>query len=200
MALPVSCSVIILAAGNSDRMNFPKPFLKWDDQFTFIGKIINEYRTFGCNQIVTVLNMDNILYYSNNKLNCLKQVTVVGNGFPEYERFYSVKIGLKVLIKPQHCFIQNVDNPFVTCDLLTSLYNNKTDSGYTAPIFKDKGGHPVLISKDIITHITGLQEEVLNLKSILAGFPKRTVEAGSDDILYNINTIEDYNRLIKRYN
>ena len=46
-----NCSVVILAAGNSGRMGEAKSFLKWNENTTFIQKIIDEYK----NLVVKIL-------------------------------------------------------------------------------------------------------------------------------------------------
>ena len=48
-------SALILSGGNSERMHFPKPYLKFGTS-TFIEKIIDTYKSFGTNKIVVVLN------------------------------------------------------------------------------------------------------------------------------------------------
>jgi CTP:molybdopterin cytidylyltransferase MocA len=45
-------STIILAAGKSERLGFPKLSLKYDDDTTFVEHIVNEYQSFGCSDII----------------------------------------------------------------------------------------------------------------------------------------------------
>ena len=49
-------SVVILAAGFSSRMKQAKFSLKFDNNRTFLEKIIEEYQTFAGKEIIVVLN------------------------------------------------------------------------------------------------------------------------------------------------
>ena len=119
------------------------------------------------------------------------------NNHLEWERFYSVKLGLEALNKKQFCFIQNVDNPFINQRLLELLFVAKGDSFYNVPFYKDKGGHPILINNTIINSIVNTAENDLNLKSVLLTFNKKKIQVNDKTILYNINNKQEYNRLFK---
>ncbi len=192
------CSVIILAAGNSGRMGEAKSFLKWNENTTFIQKIINEYNQFACKNIIAVINSAGLNFYKNNSYNFFNDITVVVNNHLEWERFYSVKLGLEALKEKQFCFIQNVDNPFVSQELLQSLFADKDPFSYNAPYYKDKGGHPILINNKIINSIVNTSENDLNLKNVLSAFNKKKIDVSDETILYNINNMKEYNRLFKK--
>ena len=119
------------------------------------------------------------------------------NNHLEWERFYSVKLGLNALKDKQFCFIQNVDNPFVNQKLLQLLYADKTHFSYNVPYYKDKGGHPILINEQIINSILNTFENDLNLKSVLSQFNKNKIAVDDETIFYNINNKQEYNRLFK---
>ncbi|MCK5839504.1 MAG: NTP transferase domain-containing protein, partial [Bacteroidales bacterium] len=54
---PDKCnSAVILAAGRSTRMGRPKFALRFAKNLTFLEKIITGYSSFGCRQIIVVLN------------------------------------------------------------------------------------------------------------------------------------------------
>ena len=188
-------SVIILSAGNSLRMGFPKPFLKWDKNTNFLKKIVQEYKIFGCKEIIVILNKDGIKFYEQNKYTFLKDTYIIINKHLEYGRFYSVKLGLKEMSKPSPCFIQNVDNPFINKNILTQISNNYLKNAYTVPVFQNNGGHPVLISETIVKYISSIKENNLNLRNILNKFSRNNVSVNDEKILCNINTPEDYENL-----
>src|ERR1035437_3004531 len=104
---------LILAAGSSIRMGTPKAFLPFDENTTFLGKISSTYLKWGCNEIVVVINkaLAKKVRFTGEQA---KTVTFVVNDHLEFERFYSVKLGLQKMTKSDFCFIQNVDNPFLT--------------------------------------------------------------------------------------
>lgn len=192
-----NCSVVILAAGNSGRMGEPKSLLKWNESETFIQKIIAEYKKFRCENIIAVINQEVLDLYKKYSYSFFNDITVVINNHLEWERFYSVKLGLNALKDKQFCFIQNVDNPFINQRVLKLLFSDKDASSYNAPYYKDKGGHPILINKKIINSIVNTNENDLNLKNALSLFNKKKIAVNDETILYNINNKQEYKRLFK---
>lgn len=190
-------SVIILAGGKSERMDYPKPYLIYNDT-TFIAKIIREYEQIGCGKIAVVINKDFYVAPWISYINGLSErVEFIVNYLPKLERFYSVKLGIEAVHNTcDYCFIQNIDNPFVDQELLTTLIDNKNENGFTLPVYKGKGGHPVLISKKVIDYINERESVDLNLKNVLQSFDRKEVHVNKEDILFNINTPENYSRII----
>jgi len=188
-------AVIILAAGYSKRMGFPKPFLECNQKITFLEKIITEYRSFGCNQVVVVLNKNNLEYYSSKGYNFLKDTEVVVNHHPEYERFYSIISGLKSVGDYPYCFIQNSDSPFIDFEILTNLYKNRNENIYIIPAYKNRRGHPILLSSGIVKRVLSETNYTLNFKDVISGFGKRVIEMETGSFLIDVNTGEDYQRL-----
>jgi len=184
---------IILAAGNSRRMNAPKPFLKFDQDLMFIEKIISTYLGWDCREIVIVIskNAGNQHDYFDH---LPQKVTCVVNEHPEFERFYSVKLGLTFLLKSAFCFIQNVDNPFITPQLLDILFANRSQEHYIAPVFNHRGGHPVLLNRRTMDLTCHWPDDSANLKEVLNTMKCRKIEMPDDRILININCQEEYKR------
>jgi len=186
-------SVIILAAGTSGRMQFPKSLLTCDTGMTFIEKIINCYREFGVEEIVAVINADFKIQVSVQVWNKIKKGTrIVLNDFQEKGRLYSLLLGLKALRTQSFCFVQNVDNPAVNTRLLQALYSRRSTDHYVSPVYQNKGGHPVLLNHAIIEHLLNTDCSGWMLNKILKNFEKIQVEVESPDILTNINTRRDY--------
>lgn len=181
--------VVILSAGESNRMNSPKAFLKYDLNRRFIDKIIDEYRNIGISKIVVVVNKNNV-----EQLNLSDDITVCINEHLEFERFHSIKLGLEKIDDCDFCYIQNIDNPFVNDVILRNLYYKRNINGGTIPVYKEKGGHPVLIGADVMKRIKESNGSILNFKEILNEFPCNRIEIDDESILTNINTPEDYKK------
>lgn len=183
---------VILSGGNSVRMGKPKAFLKFG-HITFLEKIISVYQQAGLTNLVIVLNSK---LFSHKIIWLLlqqyKNVEWINNPLPELGRFYSIKLGLHKLSGMDYCFIQNIDNPFITVSFLGTMMENKNPDGYTLPVYKEKGGHPVLVSDKIIKHINGLTYRDTNLHDILEKFSRKEIPVDTSDILANINTSGDY--------
>ncbi|MFI5221835.1 MAG: NTP transferase domain-containing protein [Bacteroidia bacterium] len=192
----ITCAVIILAGGKSERMNFPKPFLDFDGR-TFMEKISDEYFEAGISKIVLVLNEEFTKGKWRKYLDkTLPVFDVVENSNPQMGRFHSLKLGLKKVKEDDFCFIQNIDNPFVTKNVILNLWNHKFEDGFVSPVFKGQGGHPVLISKNVIQALDQLKDEDVILKEKLKEFPKKELEVQDEAVLININTREEYRTFV----
>src|SRR3989339_250483 len=122
---------------------------------------------------------------------------LMNTGNLEYERFYSIKLGLEKIGKCDFCFIQNIDNPFVNKSVLNKLYENKSKNGGIIPVIQDKGGHPVLLGSEVISYIVRTKELNLNFKEVINEFPGNRVEVADNSILININSLEEYQKYFK---
>lgn len=182
---------LILAAGVSERMKRLKAFLPFDERLSFVEKIINTYVEWGCCEITLVMNPE-----AAGQLKTLEHipgfVKVVINDRLEYERFYSAKLGLRKMKKSYWCFLQNVDNPFLTKEILDQLHKEKQSDVYVSPVFDGKGGHPVLLGRKIIDHISQYPANDANLKEVLQQLKCRKVFVNDERVLININSMEQY--------
>lgn len=190
---PHEAGVIILAAGRSERMKVTKALLQYDDNFRFIEQIVSTYSGWGCNEIVVVTNPQ-----AAQQLQQLgtvpSTVKVIINDHLEFERFYSVKLGLGAIRTSEFCFIQNVDNPFIDGTILDFIFQNRSDEKYVSPVFKDKGGHPVLLNRQNIDCICNWPVDSDNFKEVMNTMECRKVDIQDDRVLININSPEDYKR------
>lgn len=187
-------SVIILAAGRSSRMGRPKMFLELKSGLSFIENLLDQYTSFGCKEVMVVLNEDNLQLLKESKLKDKHQFKTVLNQCPERERFYSIQCGLKSLTGSEYVFIQNADNPFSDPDLLEHLYNKRIQADYIKPVFKGKGGHPILISGKIIERAIQTDTSKITFRTFLNDFTCEKADYNNDDILTNINDESDYLR------
>lgn len=184
--------VIILAAGLSERMGGMKPFLKWDSETSFLEKIISEYLSYGTTQITVVMNnAGSRLFFEDDIRACVKKNIVI-NKYPEKGRFGSLKAGFAKLICSGPCFIQNVDNPFVTAELLSQMAKLIRPGTYVSPVFEGKGGHPLLIGDIIVRELMRIDDYNYNIKETLKKYKRTELETRDSRILANINTAEDY--------
>ena len=190
-----SCSAVILAAGRSSRMGVPKFALKFNNQNTFLEEIIEKYNSFGCNEIVVVVNSEGVSVLDKNKIKLSDKIKVFINEHLEWERFYSIKLGLKKSNNYHPVFIHNVDNPFVNLNILSSLFDEITATNFVVPEFKNKGGHPILISEKIIKNIISEEKNDLNFRDFLKRFEKKNIEVDDERILVNVNSEKEYGKL-----
>ena len=190
---PREAGVVILAAGRSERMKELKAFLPYDENVRFIEKILSTYSGWGCKEITVVTNPEAM---QRMKLAGLvpSTVTIVVNDHMEFERFYSVKLGLAAIRSSSFCFIQNVDNPFIDSQILDIIYEHRSHEKYVSPVFKGKGGHPVLLNRENISRILNWPVNSAIFKEVLKTMECRVVEMPDDRVLININSPEEYKR------
>ena len=181
---------LILSGGKSERMKQPKAFLKIGKK-TFLEKIISEYLKINADKIVVVVNK-NCFEKIEKTIN--EKIEFVENKFPEMGRFYSIKLGLNKMQKIDFCFLQNVDEPFVDKKTLRKIISEKNQHGYTTPVFKGKGGHPILISKNVISAVNNMKDFNCNLQVLLENFNRRKIKVENEKILININNQKDYKK------
>ena len=188
---------IILAGGNSDRMGYPKPFLVYNGK-NFLRTIVEIYSSAGLKKIFVVLNKKFCAPHWEMHLKPIRLLTtIIENPYPELGRAYSLKLALEKINGLDFCYIQNVDQPFVTKKIIDHLWQNQFASGYTSPTFKGKAGHPILISKLIIEKLRSAISYDFNVRHILYQFPVRMIEVEDEKILWNINTKQDYEKYIQ---
>ena len=191
------CSVIILAAGKSERMGSPKLKLSYNDSQTFIEHIVDEYYKFGCKEIVIVVNEENMEFLKDDNLKLTSNIKIVLNKHPEWHRFYSLKTGAMDLEKIQPVFVHNVDNPFVNHQVLNELLNSSKQIDYISPEFEGKGGHPFLISDKIVNDLKNLQIDQMHLKEFLNQYSRLKIKVNYEKILVNINNLDEYHAIFK---
>lgn len=194
---PREAGVVIPAAGRSERMKELKAFLPYDKNTRFIEKIISTYSGWGCSEIVVVTNPEAMQRMKQTGI-IPSSVTLVLNDHLEFERFYSVKLGLGAIRKSSFCFIQNVDNPFIDSQILELIYAHRSDKKYVSPVFHNKGGHPVLLNRENMDRICKWNVNSANFKEVLGTMECKTVDMPDDRVLININSPEEYKSFFKK--
>lgn len=194
---PINYSVIILAAGKSSRMGVPKWSLLFDKNTSFIEHLISEYYSFGCKEIILVINETDYSSFLEKKYKVTKTLHLAINPQPEWDRFYSLKLGVEKLSSDQLVFIQNIDNPFVNNSLLTKLLESNENADLVVPEYNGRGGHPILINQQIVKTIKRNQENIQHFKEFLNQFTKKKIEVSDEKILVNINQLVDYQQYFK---
>lgn len=187
-------SAIILAAGKSERIGFPKLSLKYDSETTFIEQIVKKFNELACREIVLVINESGIQYLEKYNISFEKNVSVVLNEHPEWHRFYSLKRGVQGLSMPQSVFVHNVDNPFVSIETLNELLANQLKADYLFPEHENIGGHPILLSQHIVNEILQIEANQIHFREFLEQFSRSAVSVMDENILVNINTLEEYGK------
>jgi molybdenum cofactor cytidylyltransferase len=185
-------SAIILAAGNSGRMGSDKAQLPFGNGLSFAGQMIKCYSGFGVAPLVMVVNNDTDLSQLDSRL-----FVPVLNDHPEYGRSRSILLGVKEVSSDRPCFLHNIDNPYLEDDLLEMLLSVVQPDSYVVPVYKEKGGHPVLLGSEIVNYLRDINQ-LHDLREVLKQFRRIEISFPDKGILWNINTPEDYNKFMQR--
>lgn len=188
-------SAVILAAGYSQRMGQPKLSLSFGQDRSFLDCCIGAFIDFGCAEVVVVTNKTGIKWIHGRTWP--DTMHPVLNPFPRKGRFVSLQLGLKALGKNQPVFLHNVDNPFVTVEILEKLAFYAGHADYIRPGYAGKHGHPVLISAKIASDIITTKHAGENVREYLAQYTQMLIPVNDPNVLVNINTPDEYKKFIK---
>jgi len=170
-----------------------KALLAFDAQHNFLQHIIFAYKAAGIDDIVVVKNH---AIEIDEKIRDYGRVKFVENPRPELGRLFSLKLGIAALKDKFHCFIQNIDNPFVSSDLIRSLIGVKYHGDYIVPCYRQKGGHPILVSETILHTLLSATTYEQTLRDLLLPFIRQNLDVNDERCLWNINTPEDYEKYV----
>lgn len=190
--MPNDCSVIILASGYSSRMGSPKFALAINSQTNFLENIIRQYLNIGIRNIIVVINSEGEKYIEQHPLRISNPIQLIINEHPEYERFYSLKLGLSALEKDGYSFIHPSDLPVVEESTLEQIYSKKEEADFVKPVFNNKGGHPILLSPRLVKELVKEKNEDWKLNEFLKQYSCYSIEVVDAGVLDNINSREEY--------
>jgi molybdenum cofactor cytidylyltransferase len=190
--------VLILAAGKSERMGTPKFLLKHPMGETFLLHLIAVYQQSGIGEIVVVVNTADFEKYREHFIQLPLPVKVVQNPSPEQGRMLSIRLGVQAFTHNGPCFIHNIDNPFVDKVLFEQLLSHLKETDYVVPVYKGKGGHPILLSEKIMTMLIQPSNSYGDLRQVLNAFNSKRVEVEFSEVILNVNTVEEYTNFIEK--
>ena len=190
---------ILLAAGESSRMGRLKALLPWRNT-TLLEHQIHSLLDAGVRQVVVVLGHD------ADRLKAIVE-SVDGASWalnPDYlqGKTTSLKTGIAALAGQQvsDVLLLNVDQPR-NSDMVRTLLERHQASSYriTIPTHGGKGGHPVLISAELLPELAEIEEESQGLKAVVRRHADTTERYELDDstVLWDLNTPEEYQKALE---
>lgn len=155
--------IILLAAGNSSRMGTAKQLLSYQGKTLLDRTIDTALEVFKEDHIMLVLGADHNEIASKIE-NQNVQISI--NDDWRSGMASSIKAGLKTLLKlfpdMEHCFISVCDQPFLTSEIFTEMFQLKENSNkeIIAARYSDTIGVPALFSKkyfEVLMEFSGEQ-------------------------------------------
>lgn len=188
-------SAIIPAAGKGFRMGLPKWKLKTASGQYFYQHLCSYYHDSGC-ETVLVINEDDYDEFVSIPQSGNFKLAV--NPAPHLGRIYSIFCGFQKLSQKSACFIHNTDNPYISHQLISLLSQRLNGYDYALPQFKNTGGHPLLINTQIINEIMNLTDFSMDFRQLLQNFNGARISWPDSEILWNINTPEEYDQYLNK--
>jgi molybdenum cofactor cytidylyltransferase len=178
---------VILAAGLSTRAGTFKPALRIGGK-TLIERCVEGMRGV-CDRIIVVGGHEFERLCS--LVEGIDNVECVQNVSYQKGMFTSVKTGLSH-VRGERCFVLPVDIPLVPKQVYDNLLS--LDAEVVIPVFKGKSGHPVCCSRSIIPRILDEADDS-TFSTVLRVIGFRTVLVDAEEILIDVDTPEDYERI-----
>ncbi len=190
---------ILLAAGESRRMGQLKALLPWQGT-SLLKHQVTSLRAGGVDRVVVVLG------HRSDELKA-ELAGIEGVAWqlnPDYlqGKTTSIKAGLSTLGSDQldALLILNVDQPR-NADVIRSLLKEHQYQGslITIPTHKGKGGHPIILSRSLLDELREIDEETYGIKAVVQRHldATRRVEMEAPEVLWDLNTPEEYQRVLE---
>jgi len=183
---------IILAAGESKRMGFPKMLLNFNGS-TMLENVINNIKGSDIDNILVVLG--------SGKDDLIPLVTDCDVNYCYNDNFKegmlsSVKCGIRNLPHGTDAvLIFQGDQPFIHRDVINNVirFYRNSEKGIVIPVCNNKRGHPLLADRKYFDEIEKLDDKK-GLRSLAYLFSDDVseIETGDNGILMDFDTYEDY--------
>jgi molybdenum cofactor cytidylyltransferase len=189
---------IILAAGESKRMGFPKMLLTFNGK-TMIENVIGNVKGSEIDNIMVVLGADREALFKLVRKTFVKHC--YNDNFKE-GMLSSVKCGFKNLpLDFEAVLIFQGDQPFIPVKVINMVIEGYRISGkgIVIPAYDKKRGHPLLIDRKYRDEIDKLDIRE-GLRSLAHKFSDDVMEVETNDpgILKDFDTFEEYKKEINQ--
>ncbi len=180
---------IIPAAGLSERMGCWKLFLEYKGKTIIEHSIQNSMK----NSSQLIISGGYRFADLRKKIESIENVLIVENKDYEQGMITSIKAALP-FVKTDKFFIALSDMPLVPPEVFYKM--SRIDFSHVLfPVYNGRRGHPVLVSSILKNEILNASPKT-RMKDILGKFPVSEIEIGNSNILFDIDTQKDYQKLL----
>ena len=196
---------LLPAAGQSARMGRPKLSLPLGDR-SILEQVIRSFRQGGVSEVVVVLgpataDLTALAQHAGAVVLCLPEATA--------EMRVTVELGLKWLEKEHG---PKPDDPWLLCPAdhpvlepsvinhMLEAWKQRGSSQILVPVFNGQRGHPAAIAWSLRSGLQALPAGLgLNVFLRKHSDQAREMPVATDSILFDLDTPEDYVRLLQRW-
>jgi molybdenum cofactor cytidylyltransferase len=190
---------IILAAGESKRMGFPKMMLDFNGM-TLLENVICTVRDSDVNDMFVVLGA-----WRESILEIISKhgVNYCYNASYRNGMLSSVQCGFRnVPLDAEAVFVFQGDQPLITSSTVNSLIKafRTSPEDIVVPVHESKRGHPILIGRRYRDEIDSLNAGI-GLRELTLNHPDEVLEVDTGDpgILRDFDTYEEYIKEINKF-
>ena len=191
-------AAVVLAAGTSSRMGQPKALLPWDSR-TVIETIVNRLLAarLAETMVVTGFQADAI----ERRLTHLPVQTIYNPVYAEGEMLSSLQAALRALPETiAACLVVLGDQPALDPRVINQIVSAYVEGrgNIIVPVYRGERGHPILIDRRFWPELLALESGAP--RDVLRRYPDAVtlLEVGTDSILRDIDTPEEYRRERRR--
>ena len=192
-------AAIILAAGASKRMGYPKALMPYRGH-PFLTGILEASLAAGIELRVVVLG-----YYADKirKEIDLSGVIATMNEDLDSGPIGSIRAGIRALAphSVQAALVWPVDRPHVPVATVAALLDafRESHQPVVVPTFQGRRGHPVLFARSLFDELLAAPNDQ-GARYVVRRDPTRvaTVEGADSSVLEDFNTPDDYKELLRR--
>jgi len=185
-------SAILLAAGQSKRMNGENKLTKEIQGIPLIKLSVKNILASSINELIIVLGHQKEIIEKLIDKN--EKIKFVFNKDFESGMASSIKAGLNHLSEDTEAFFICLgDMPMVNKDIFNLLIKSKNNREIIVPTYKNKQGNPILFSKSMKKKIMTIEGDV-GAKKVLELNKDKTlnIETNDQSITKNFNTLDNF--------
>ena len=192
---------IVLAAGDSVRMGFPKALLTAADRQSFVARIVGTLRDAGVADLVVVTGRDHDAVVDVLRQSGLTSLTrVARNPDPSRGQLSSLWVGMDVVVDTttEGLLVTLVDVPMVARSTVTAVIEawQRTRAPIVRPAIGNRHGHPVIFDRALLDELRHAPIDA-GAKSVVRAHEGEILNVTVDDegCLSDVDTPEDYRTL-----
>jgi len=188
-------SLIVLAAGKSTRMKENKLVLNVDGE-TLIERVVNTAIRSNADEVVVVLGYE--AEKIREKIARLRCKIVVNNRY-EKGQSGSVKVGLSAISpEAEAMMVLPADVALIDAPSINRVIDeySGTKSRIVIASHQHQSGHPILLDRTLFPEVSEIDEDTFGLKAVINRHRAQVkyVDVGSDNVLIDIDTQEEFNK------
>jgi molybdenum cofactor cytidylyltransferase len=186
-------SAVVLAAGQSKRMGFPKLTMKWGDT-TIIGKVVETLSSASLHEILVVTGGAH--REVEDALKDTPARSLFNPDFEQGEMLSSLKIGLQALVpEVRAALVVLGDQPQMQADIVLAVlrtYRESSDS-LIVPSYQNRRGHPWLVDRALWNTILEMDPNKI-LRDFLHAHEEMIhhINVNTSTIHQDLDTFDDY--------